>query len=99
MAISIEKFYKILNKESIVNLKKNKQDKWWNKIIPKVEEGQVTPNGISYKTFGNNFYIMLRIYNFRARLGFKYSNLDWDMETDQAIKKTSLGLTLNLNYN
>lgn len=43
--------------------------KWWNKIIQKVEEGQIIPNGIGYK-FSNDKYrtrfsIIIRIYELR----------------------------------
>ena len=79
-------------------LQKKSQQKWWNRIIPKVEEGQITPNGISYKNWRNYFQLTLRIYNLRMRLRTEYYNTHKNhfyCNDD----KTGFGVTFDFKYN
>lgn len=58
--------------------------KWWNKIIPKIDAGQIIPNGISYKSsingFVKRFALIMTINNFRLKIDIERYTDDTSME-------------------
>ena len=79
--------------------------KWWNKIIPEIDEGQIIPNGISYKHWRNNFQLILRINNLIMRLKTGYHNTHrnhlshMDSHFYYNDNKTGFGVTFDFKYN
>ena len=77
------------------------RSKWWNSIIPKIEEGQVIPNGISYKKWNNNrvFAIIFKIYRLKMRLTYKCYTNRFDSYSGEILEKRSFGFTFDFQYN
>lgn len=72
--------------------------KWWNRIIPKVEECQIIPNGISYKRWRNQFQLIFRIYRLKTRFCYNYSANGLDINFEKTNIK-SLGFSFVCQYN